>query len=406
MPPAQQSLRSLYICYLSVEDPLVHTQVINYLAGLVARGHAIHLMTFDPELEDGRRREHEAKFARLGIVWHSLRYHKRPSLPATVYDAIAGAIAGARLVRRHGLEAVHARNHVPAASALLIRRLTGCRLVFDIRGLMAEEYADAGRWKRGGLPYRITDRMQRAAIRRADGVVVLTHAVRRHLFGEPPSRNSTHVIPCCADLERIHDFQGSGEDVRQELGLGSRPVMAYVGKFSGRYMEREMIEFFVAVREELPDLAFLVLTQLDHDAIRSEFGRAGVSTEDYVVMQAAPEDVGRYLAAADLAVCFYRPSFSEIAASPTKIGEYLAAGVPVVATAGIGDTDTLLSAERVGVVIHDLTRAGYGAAAERIRELASDPGTSDRCREVARRELSLEAVGIPRYDLLYREVAS
>ena len=30
--------------------------------------------------------------------------------------------------------------------------LTGCKLIFDIRGLMAEEYADAGRWNAGGLP--------------------------------------------------------------------------------------------------------------------------------------------------------------------------------------------------------------------------------------------------------------
>ena len=56
----------------------------------------------------------------------------------------------ARIVKRHRLDAVHARNHVPLATALIVRRLTGCRLIFDVRGLMAEEYVDAGRWREAG----------------------------------------------------------------------------------------------------------------------------------------------------------------------------------------------------------------------------------------------------------------
>src|SRR3954452_7192730 len=144
-------LRALYICYLSLEDPLVHTQVVAYLAGLAEVGHTVHLLTFDPRLDASRRRELEATLGQLGVTWHSLRYHKRPSLPATGFDALAGAVAAARIVRRHRLDAVHARNHVPLASALVVRRLTGCRLIFDVRGLMAEEYVDAGRWKENGV---------------------------------------------------------------------------------------------------------------------------------------------------------------------------------------------------------------------------------------------------------------
>jgi hypothetical protein len=35
-------LRALYICYLSLEDPLVETHVVAYLEGLARRGHTIH----------------------------------------------------------------------------------------------------------------------------------------------------------------------------------------------------------------------------------------------------------------------------------------------------------------------------------------------------------------------------
>ena len=166
-----------------------------YLEGLVRRGHTLHLLTFDTPMSPERRRSSGGRPGRRGIRWHSLRYHKHPSLPATVYDMLIGAAAALRIMRRHRLTAIHARNHVPAATALIVRRLTRCRMIFDLRGLMAEEYVDAGHWRRGGLPYRLTSWIQRVAIRNADAIVVLTDAVRRYLFDHQPPTVPLAVDP-------------------------------------------------------------------------------------------------------------------------------------------------------------------------------------------------------------------
>ncbi len=117
--------------------------------------------------------------------------------------------------------------------------------------------------------------MQRAGLRQADAIVTLTEAVRPHLFGAA-TRPGTHVIPCCADVEQIQSQAGERDRVRTELGLAERRVMVYVGKFSGWYMEREMVEFFAAARRTEPRLAFLILTQSDRGLIAAEFSRAGV----------------------------------------------------------------------------------------------------------------------------------
>ncbi len=413
---AGPALRVLYVCYLSLEDPLAHSQVVAYLAGLAERGHVVHLMTFEPgaaaagaarETEAAlAARETEAALAARGIAWHRRRYHKRPSLPATLFDALAGALAAARLVRRHRLDAIHARNHVPAAIALIACRLAGCRMIFDLRGLMAEEYADAGIWKRGGLAYRLTQWVQRVALRRADGLVTLTEAVRPHLSEARAGPETTFVIPCCADFERIEARAPEREAARRELEAGERPAMVYVGKFTGWYMEREMAELFAVARRSQPGLLFVVVTQADPAPMLAELGRCEIGPEDYRVLRAEPGEIGRYLAAADFGISFVRPCFSKISSSPTKIGEYLAAGLPVLSTARIGDVDELLGANRVGALIDEFSAAGYEAAAATMRELCADPGTSERCRAVARRELSLREVGIPRYDALYRRLAA
>jgi glycosyltransferase involved in cell wall biosynthesis len=398
------TLRSLYICYASLSDPLVRTQVVAYLAGLSERGHTIHLLTFETErLDRRRRRALRAEMAAAGIAWHGLRYHKRPSLPATIFDTLTGAALGSWLVARHRLDAIHARSHVPLAMGLLVRALTRRRLIFDIRGLLAEEYVDAGRWVRSGAPYRITDRIQRAGLRRADGFVVLTERVRRVLFGEEP-RARVHVIPCCADFDRL--APGESIDVRDRLGLGDRPVMIYVGKLTGVYMDEEMADFFAVAVRQRPDLVFLVLTQSRADSIVAELRRAGLPEDAHRITAAPATEVGAYLAASDFAICFCHPKPSLIASSPTKIGEYLAAGLPVVSGPDVGDTDTILRNERAGAVVDAFTASEYERAAADILAMAGDGKARERCREVARRVFSLRDVGIARYDALYREIAA
>ena len=106
-----------------------------------------------------------------------------------------------------------------------------------------------------------------------------------------------------------------------------------------------------------------------------------------------------------IASCAPSPRTSA-ATSPTKIGEYLAAGLPVVSTAGIGDVDALLRDNRAGALVEDFSARAYEAAVDTVRELREDPGTRQRCAAVARQNLSLREVGIPRYDALYRRLAA
>jgi glycosyltransferase involved in cell wall biosynthesis len=405
-------MRALYICYLSLDDPLVHTQVVAYLRGLAAAGHRIHLLTFETRpLTRSRRGALRRELAAAGITWHGLRYHKRPSLPATAYDTLAGALYAAALswrLRAGGepIDVIHARAHVPAAMALIARRLAGTRmpaLIFDIRGLMAEEYEDAGRWHSDEIPFRLTKAVERTAIARAQGIVVLTERLRRQLFGE--ADRDVFVIPCCADVDALAADAQARERTRAELGLGDETVMVYVGKFGGWYMANEMAQLFAVARSAIPNLHFLVLTQSDRSEIDRVLARRCPGSS-YTISSAPPGEVGRYLAAADFGISFIRPTPSKASSSPTKIGEYLAAGLPVLSTAGVGDLDELITPE-VGVLVRDHTDPTYNAAMAQVEQLlAAGAVTRLRCRTLARVELSLREVGVPRYLALYDHVAS
>jgi glycosyltransferase involved in cell wall biosynthesis/SAM-dependent methyltransferase len=397
-------LRSLYVCYLSLDDPLVESQVVAYLEGLARRGHTIHLLTFEtqPRSRANRARVRESMMAR-GVRWHGLRYHKRPSLPATAVDTLCGALACAWLVRRHHLDAVHARSHVPAVMAMLAAPFARHRLIFDLRGLMAEEYVDLNRWRRRGLAFRMAKYAERAAIRRAAKVVVLTQRVKVALFGDDASED-VFVIPCCADVERITSQRGQRAATRDALGLGERPVLVYVGKLGGWYMVGEMAEFFAVARNTIPTLHLLVASQSPGDAIERQLARLGIPQADFTITTIEHSRLGELLAAGDAAIALIRPSPSKVASSPTKIGECLAAGLPIVAT-DIGDVGELLRGPGMGVVLERFSSGAYRAAVQELAALLADPRTSERCIATADQELSLRMIGVPRYDGLYRAVA-
>lgn len=358
-------MRTLYLCYLSVLEALVQRQVIPYLASLSRRGMVVHLLTFEPQQRGNRRVIASAKaaLAEKGIALHALPYHKRPALPATAYDVFLGVLWGWRLIRTHRIDVVHARAHVPAAIALVLKQLTGVPMVFDIRGLMAEEYVEAGLWRAGGLNFRLVKALERSAVRRADAIVTLTERARA-LFARDGARPGLpfEVIPCCADLGHFHPDPAWRREVRTRLALATRRVVVYAGTFRRWYDLEAMLDFWQAARLVMPDLCFLALTRDSPHEISARLARRSIAPADYRILAVASPDVPWFLSAADFAIALTKPGPSLLAAYPTKIAEYLACGLPIVLSPGIGDADRLV-AEGVAFLVGAPGTERYQAAA-------------------------------------------
>jgi len=88
-------IATLYICYFGINEPLVQTQVLPYLRQLAASGVRVNLLTFEPGLRktwtEAEMRKQRELLATDRLSWFCLAYHKSPSLPATLYDIVAGA---------------------------------------------------------------------------------------------------------------------------------------------------------------------------------------------------------------------------------------------------------------------------------------------------------------------------
>jgi glycosyltransferase involved in cell wall biosynthesis len=394
-------------------DPLGQTQVLPYLQQLAAVGIDFTLLSFERALaytDEGRercRRLHD-ELKQHRIDWHWLPYHKTPSLPATAYDVFAGYRLARRLVCQKQIELVHARSHIPATIALRLKRRLGTKMIFDVRGLLADEYVDAHHWRKDSVPYRLTKNAERRALTAADGVVTLTQRIWDVIkdWDSLRDRSVPHaVVPCCADLELFHFDAAARAAWRTELGIEDRFVLVYSGSIDGWYLTEEMCDFFVTLRAQKPNAFFLWLTNGNRERIKSLMTDRGVSKEDFQIISALPADVPSYLSAADAGLAFIKNCFSKQASSPTKYAEYLGCGLPLVINAGIGDSDALIDDEKVGVLVRRFDQEEYTRAAAAIGVMTNDvEQTRARTREVAERLLDVRRVGRERYVALYEQV--
>lgn len=390
-------------------EPLGQSQVLPYVEGLARAGFHMDIVAFEPER--ATRDEIDAVEVRLRAAGIGYLWSRRSASHALAVKLAEATRALTRVLARamaRRPRIVHARSYLPSAVAHFAAALSpDTRFLFDVRGLLGEEYVDAGHWSADSYRYKLLKRFERRLFAHADGVVVLTERHRKYLCEDRrlvAPETPIEVIPTCVDVDRFQASAEARSRWRHELGAESRFVLVYAGTLGSWYREEEMVRFYAALRRRRPS-RFALYTHSPTDRFDRALAEAQVPREEVAVRRVAPTEMPAALAAADAAVSFITPCFSKLGSSPTKTAEYLAMGLPTVLNRGIGDSNRLI--DEVPAVID----AG-GLGPEEIERAAERLATADvgALRESARRaaveRFSIEGVGIPRYRRLYERLAA
>jgi glycosyltransferase involved in cell wall biosynthesis len=376
--PPGRTLRVLYVSYDGAAEPLGQSQILPCLTRLAPQVD-ITLISFEKPGAD--RSPIAAHLASEGIRWFPLDYHKRPPVIGTAVDIGKGSRTLRKLVRRWRPDIIHVRSDVPAAMAHLTSG--DHALLYDLRGFWADERLDGGHWRRGVL-YWLAKRLERRFYARADAVVTLTESsvpqIQDWLDGR---RIPIAVIPTFAEVGRFATREAPAAE----------PAAVWCGSMSTWY------RFDLAPRLAAAlDRPLRVLTQEVASARRALDGRPAD------VRAVSHDEVPSWLNPGDIGLCLYKSTFSRIACAPTRFAEFLAAGMPVAVTPGLGDLERIVERERVGVVVRDDSSSRIRDAAAALTNLAGDPETVERCRRLAHARYHID-VSADRYLSLYRQLA-
>jgi len=390
-------LDSLYVAYWSLRDPLTQSQVLPVVLALADRGYRMGLMTAEQPRWTLSARERGAEEARLrerGILWIPRRYHKQPRLLATLADVLLGA----RNARASRPRLLHGRGSVAAAIAYLGSRGADTLFLNDADGPLSVEYLDAGVFRSGSLRYRLTALAEQHFLDTADANAVLT--TNRASEVSQPGRVAATVLPCAVDTAFFVPNPAQGRRLRKTLGLEGT-VFVYAGNLGGWYLVESMMDFVSGYRALFGACTMLVLTNSDQEPFRTMAAARGIPL---VVRSATRDQMPDLLSAADVGLSFVFRTLSKTSCSPVKNGEYLACGLPLVTTQGVGDYSALVARDRVGVVVEGLREPELSAAAHDLHERLHEPQLADRCRRAAVGQVGLREVVLPRYFEIYERL--
>jgi glycosyltransferase involved in cell wall biosynthesis len=406
----QRGARVLYITYDGLTDPLGRSQVLPYLAGLAELGHRITILSCEkPERMDKDGERIRKLCDQAGLGWRPLKYHKTPPILSSALDAELLERTAIQLYREEPFDAVHCRSYIPARAGLALKSRFGVKFLFDMRGFWPDEKVEGNNWNLANplyaAVYRYFKRLESRLLRGADHIVSLTAAGREQLLTRPElaaAATPITVIPCCVDFDHFPlAAPASRHAARQRLGIaGEDRVLVYLGSLGSWYMLDEMLDFFRVYASRHGNARFLFVTPDDPRPIRAAAAARGVDPHRLVIVAASREEVPKMMAAADLGIFFIKPVFSKTASSPTKMGEMLAVGLPIVANAGVGDVAEIIDEIEAGVAIRDFTPDSYARAIDRIE---SSTATATERRERALPWFDVK-LGIERYDRIYRDL--
>jgi len=399
-------MRALYISYDGMTDPLGRSQVLPYLQGLAGRGHEITLLSCEkPDRMAADGAAVSTICEKAGISWQPVDYHKRPPILSGMIDVAALKRAAASLHQAHRFDLIHCRSYMAAIVGDWLKRREGVPFLFDIRGFWADERVERGIWPARNPLFRAAygyfKRLEKRLFREADAIVSLTDSAKREAESWPAERRPAApitVIPCCVDLALFDDRKGRAA-TRKALGIPAKaPVLLYVGSVGGAYLMDEMFALFRAYRKLRPGARFLFVSGHPREEIQRL--AYGIDPVELVVASAKRDEVPALIAAADLGVSFILATYSAKASCPTKFGEMLAMGIPVIANAGVGDIADIVRETGAGAIVERYDEASLTKAIIRAEAAAKDPAL---VRAAAERYFALET-GIDRYDAIYREI--
>ena len=378
----------LFISYDGMTDPLGQSQVIPYLKGLTTEGYEFVILSCDkPGKYKANKAIVEQSIAGYPVSWVSIPYHKFPPVLSSVYDLYQLKKTAKRLHRIHHFSLSHTRVGLPQLVALYLKRKFGIKFLNDIRGFWADERVDGGMWNLKNPLYRMVyhffKRKEDECIRVADYNTCLTAKAKEIILGwrHLPQPVKIEIVPCSADLN-LFNQNAIDPQVRaglaKELGISDDDfIISYLGSIGGWYLTREMMQFCRLLLDKKPEARFLFISNNNHQDITDAGARFGIPPEKVLVKQGKRNEVPVLLSFSRFSLFFIKPCFSKLSSSPTKHGEIMAMGIPVITNSGVGDVKEIVEKYQAGYVLENF---GEASMMEVIEDICNNKWVFDPAR--------------------------
>lgn len=386
-------MKIIYITFNGISEALGQSQVLPYLEGLSDRGIKFYLVSLEKNIKEAEG--FSKRLAKSNIIWHKLPYIKFYKL-GMVVNILQCFLTVLYLIIFKKIRIIHSRAYLPIFSIFIFKKIFGLKIIFDMRGFWPEELVDQKRIKANSFYYKLLKFFEKKSIFSADYIITLTPESKKIIENNYKNISPKVVwMPTCVDKEKFSE--------RCTISFMGKFVMVYAGSLWSFYDMPSQIDFFKILKTKINNAHFLILGNNNPDKLKDVLRQKGVSEGDYTIISVKSQDVPKYVAGCGLGISFRYDFYSQKAAFPTKLAEYLICGFPVVINTPSEFIKNLVVVNKIGVVVDDFSDYSYQKTIEELVLLLKDPELKERCKKTAEKYLE-KNVCVNEYLKIYYDI--
>lgn len=371
---SHQNYDLTYITIDSLSEGVGSSQVTPLISRLSSAGLKINLISFEKQSPTSELTQY---FQSLGVEWNSRPFGS---------NGLVGGVDRLNKLRSDipKTNLVHARSDIPAVAGIAAHQGP---VLWDVRSLWADQKIMIQKNLMHSALYRVYRGLESIAAKNSLGMSTLTSAVVPILEGRHKTLPKIRtVVPTAVDLNLF----------ALNSNFPKHPAALFSGTYNDYYDLDLSAQFIEELRKQI---------KIDvHWARPHESNKAAIGVGESQVIPSTQREMPRLIPnySFGVSVCKLDAGPSLTAAMPTKIGEFLACGRPIVVNKGLGDMDAFLSEFDAGVIL-DGTPSNLAESATKLISLISDPETPNRCRALAEKYFSMD-IGARKYLELYSKM--
>jgi hypothetical protein len=367
-----QNYNLTYITTDSIQEGVGSSQIVPLLKLLSEAQLKVNLISYEKRLPPSDLID---EFSILGINWDFKNFNSTSFLdPIKRYRELIGSIPKTELI--------HGRSDIPTLAGINSKIAP---VLWDVRSLWADQrkFIEKNRLRKAAASvFRLAEKKSATG---ASGLSTLTKRVVPILDLRYPSLTQIReVIPTCTDLN-LFSPSTKGNSIQ--------------GLYSGTYNNYYDLELSKKFIDALRSLAPLSITW----ARPEESPHSKLDGGEDSIISVSQNEMATVIPNFNfgLSICKSYAGISLAAAVPTKIGEFLACGVPVVVNSGLGDCDDYIEQRGVGIVLNDID--SIESQALKFMTLLTSNQTAKKCRAVAEELFDIRR-GAEKYLSLYNRI--
>ncbi|WP_350939793.1 glycosyltransferase [Vibrio metschnikovii] len=390
----------LYLCPNGLLEPLGRSQVLAYMKFL---SHEFNFTVVSFEKEEDlkkieRIKEIQGFCDEHNICWIPKKFRKKNRIinkPAEFLVLLAMTLY---LSLTKNISLIHCRSYIPTFAALICKKITGKKFIFDMRALLPEEMVTSKRIKNDSIAFKIYKILEKKSLENASHIISLTQAAIPHLENiNQGSSSRITVIPTCVDLN-IFSKKEVDFNPNQEKIVGS------VGSVNSGWFPIEwLLDIYQVSKLKTPSSKLTVISRDSDSNFKSLAYERGVDLSLITFKGCEQAEVPLEMHKMTFGVVFNKSGLGRLGSFPTRMAEFLACGIPVIGNTGVGDVANIIKRYNVGVVVDNFKKETLAKAINELDILLQDPSLSDRCRKAAIEYFSAES-GANSYGTVYKSI--